>query len=134
MQTCRKCGSVFTDRATDCPKCGALVREEAQREPLSSDTGERTKVSLASKFWLGIAFPLLLFVLFILFIVFAIRLGQGFAPAFVFVLSVYAVPVMLLVNCWVLFVDWRSRGRLFAAGLAMPLCVGFIMVIIIHAK
>lgn len=28
MQTCRKCGTVFADGATDCPKCGALVREE----------------------------------------------------------------------------------------------------------
>ena len=77
---------------------------------------------------------MLLFVLFVLVIVFAIRLGQRFAPAGVFVLSVYAFPVLVLVNCRVFFVDWRSRSHLFAAGHAVPLCVGFIMAIIIQAK
>jgi hypothetical protein len=91
-------------------------------------------IAFAAKLWLGVALPMLLFVLFILFIVFAIRVGQGFAPAGVFVLSVYAFPVMTLVNCWIFFVDWRSRVRLFAAGLAVPLCVGFIMAILIQAK
>ena len=94
----------------------------------------KPRTSFAVKFWLGVALPMLLFALFILFIVFAIRLGQGFAPAGVFVLSVYALPVMTLVNCWVLFVNWRSRGLLFAAGLAVPFCVGCAMAILIQAK
>jgi hypothetical protein len=94
----------------------------------------KPRTSFAAKFWLGVALPILLFVLFILFIVFAIRLGQGFAPAGVLLLSVYAFPVMLLVNCWVFFVDWRSRSHVFAAGLAVPLCAGFIMAILIQAK
>ena len=88
----------------------------------------------AAKFWLGVALPMLIFVLFILFIVFAIRLGQGFAPAGVLLLSAFAVPAMMLVNCWVFIVDWRSRSHLFAAGLAVPLCVGVIMAIVIQAK
>jgi hypothetical protein len=94
----------------------------------------KPRTSFAAKFWFGVALPMLLFALFILLIVFAIRLGQGFGPAGVLVLSVYAFPVMTLVNCWVFFVDWRSRSHLFAAGLAIPLCVGFIMTIIIRAK
>jgi hypothetical protein len=96
--------------------------------------GARTHHSLAAKFWFGVALPTLLFVLFNLFIVFAIRLGEGFAPATVLLLSVYALPVMMLVNCWVFFVDWRSRGSLIAAGLAVPLCVGLFMAIFIQSK
>jgi hypothetical protein len=94
----------------------------------------KSRTSFAAKFWLGVALPMLLFVLFILFIVFAIRLGQDFGPAGVLVLSVYAFPAMMVVNCWVFFVDWRSRSHIFAAGLAVPLCVGFFMAILIQAK
>ncbi len=94
----------------------------------------KPSTSFAAKFWLGVALPMLIFVLFILFIVFAIRIGEGFAPAVVLLLSVYAFPVMMLVNCWVFFIDWRRRSHLFAAGLAVPLCVGFIMAIFIQSK
>jgi hypothetical protein len=30
----------------------------------------------------------------------------------------------MLVNCWVLFVNWRTRVRLFLAGLTIPALVG----------
>ncbi len=94
----------------------------------------KPRTSFAAKFWLGVALPMLIFALFILFIVFAIRLGQGFAPAVVLLLSAYAFPVMMVVNCWVFFVDWRSRSHLFWAGLVVPLCVGFFMAIFIQSK
>ena len=94
----------------------------------------KPRTSVAARFWLGVALPTLIFVFFILFLVFATRLGQGFGPAGVLVLSVFALPVMVLVNCWVLFVNWRSRGLLFAAGLTLPICVGFTMAIVIQAK
>lgn len=94
----------------------------------------KPRTSLAAKFWLGVALPMLIFVLFILFIVFVIRLGEGFAPVVVLLLSAYAFPVIMLVNCWVFFIDWRTRSHLFAAGLAVPLCVGAFMAIFIHSK
>jgi hypothetical protein len=94
----------------------------------------KPRIPVAARFWLGVALPTLIFVFFILFIVFAARVGQGFAPVVVLLLSAYALPVILLVNCWVLFVDWSSRKLLIAAGLAVPLCVGVAMAILIQSK
>ena len=92
------------------------------------------RTSVSTRFWLGVALPMLVFVLFILLIVFALRVGEGFAPVGVLLMSGYALPVMMLVNCWVFFVVWRNRKYLFTAGLAVPLCVAVFMAILIQSK
>ena len=94
----------------------------------------RQVISVAGRFWLGVALPTLLLVLFLLFLVFVTGHGKGAGPASVFVLSFFAVPIMLIVNCWVLFVRWQDRGWLFAAGTALPLCVGFAAAYMIHGS
>jgi hypothetical protein len=69
-----------------------------------------------------------------LFLVFVTGHGKGAAPAGVLVLSMFIVPATMLVNCWVLFVKWQSRGLLFAAGLTVPFCVGCALAFMIHGS
>lgn len=90
--------------------------------------------SIAARLGWGVVLPMLLFGLYILVIVFAVRVGQGFAPAGVLVLSVFAFPVMLLVNCWVLLVDWQSRSSLVGAGFVVPVAVSVFMTVLIQTK
>ena len=60
MQTCGKCGTVFTDGATDCPKCGALVRQEVvvvSNEPAAKQELKQLLFSFSGRisrkpFWL----------------------------------------------------------------------------------
>ena len=94
----------------------------------------KPRTSVATRFWLGVALPTLVLSLFILFLVFVTGHGKGVAPAGVLVLSVFIVPVTMLVNCWVFFVNWQGRGLLFSAGLAVPLCVGCALALLIHGS
>jgi ABC-type phosphate transport system permease subunit len=94
----------------------------------------RPQISVAARFWLGVALPTLVLLLFILFLVFVTGQGKGAAPAGVFVLSVFILPVTMLANSWVLFVNWHGRGLLFAAGLALPLFVGCVLTYMIHGS
>jgi hypothetical protein len=94
----------------------------------------RPPLCAATRFWLGVALPTLVLSFVILFLVFVTGQGKGAAPAGVLVLSLFILPATMLVNCWVMFVKWQDRGLLLAAGLEVPLCVGFALAILIHAS
>jgi hypothetical protein len=50
----------------------------------------------------------------------------------VFFTSLVAVPAVLLLNCWVLFVAWSSLTRLLVAACAIPAFVSMSAVLVVH--
>jgi hypothetical protein len=49
-----------------------------------------------------------------------------------FFASLFAVPLVMLLNCWVLFVNWRLRLRLVASASVLPAIVGIGSVLLVH--
>jgi hypothetical protein len=91
----------------------------------------KPRASVSTRFWLGVAPPILALVLFILFLAFATGASES-GPIVVLIVSIVAVPMAMLVNCWVLFVNRSDRAPLFVGGLAAPLYVGCALAIFLH--
>jgi hypothetical protein len=60
--------------------------------------------------------------------------GKREAPMIVFFASLVAVPAVILLNCWVLFVSWRRPSRLLASALVLPALVLLGSVLFIHGS
>ena len=80
-------------------------------------------ISVASRFWLGVALPAALLAAWILLVVLTGH-GREWAPVVALVGAFVALPLVLLAGCWVLFVSWRSHARLALAGLILPALIG----------
>jgi hypothetical protein len=91
----------------------------------------QTSLRLSTKFWLGAVVPAIGLAL-----VFAAAIasgrGKGEAPMLVFFVSLVAVPAVLLLNCWVLFVAWSSPMRMLTAASMIPAVVGIGAVLVVH--
>jgi hypothetical protein len=59
---------------------------------------------------------------------------REFTPLLLLVLSIVAVPAVMLVNCWTLFVSWRGSLPLLLAGLAMPALAGAVFTMFVHGR
>ena len=91
----------------------------------------QTSLRVSTKFWLGAVTPAIGLALVV---AAALATGQGKAeaPLLLFFASVVAVPGVLLLNCWVLFVAWSSRIRMLVAACAMPALVGLGALLVVH--
>jgi hypothetical protein len=56
----------------------------------------------------------------------------GFEAAWLVILGVFVVPGLLVANCWLFFVRWAGRARVFLAGLALPALIGAAQVVILY--
>jgi hypothetical protein len=86
---------------------------------------------VAGRFWWGVALPTLGLALFIVLIV-ATGRGKEWAPMVAFFASFVAVPATMLINCWVLFVNWKNRGSFYLGASAIPAVVGIGMSLSVH--
>ena len=86
---------------------------------------------MSTKFWLGVVIPAIGLALVV---TAALATGQGKAeaPMLLFFASLVAVPGVLLLNCWVLFVAWSSRIRMLVAACAIPAVVGLGALLVVH--
>ena len=48
----------------------------------------------------------------------------GFEAAWLIIVGIFIVPGLLIANCWLFFVNWSGRTRVFFAGLALPTVMG----------
>jgi hypothetical protein len=91
----------------------------------------QTSLRVSTKFWLGAFIPAIGLAL-----VVAAALATGHdkaeAPMLLFFASLVAVPGVLLLNCWVLFVAWSSGIRMLAAACAIPAVVGLGSLLVVH--
>lgn len=94
-------------------------------------TAPNSSQTVAARFWLGAVLPAVALGLLIALVV-ATGQGRREAPMILFFASLVAVPAVMLVNSWVLFVDWASRSRLLAAALVIPAVVGVGGVLVVH--
>lgn len=78
-----------------------------------------TPVSISERFWLG---PVLSALAMGAVVCMVIVTGAGTreAPMIVFFASLVAVPVVALLNCWVLFVRWQRRALLVLSASVLP--------------
>ena len=74
---------------------------------------------LRNRFLLGSVLPTVLLVVG-LSLLLATGIGKREAPAIVFFASLFAVPAVLLLNCWVLFIAWSSSTRIALAAAVLP--------------
>jgi hypothetical protein len=91
----------------------------------------QTSPRLSTKFWLGAVIPTIGLALVVAAAI-ATGRGKSEAPIVLFFASLFAVPAVLLLNCWVLFVAWSSRIRMLAAACAIPAVVGFGALLTVH--
>ena len=84
------------------------------------------RLSISTRFVLGSVVPAVFLTLCIVLIVVG---GKGVAPMIVMLASLFAVPGVMLLNCWVLFVDWQRRYRLVVSAAVLPaiLIVGSVL-------
>jgi hypothetical protein len=82
-------------------------------------------VSVAGRFWLGVVLPHLTIAAVTL--VFIVLGGGGleWSPLLVFLLSLVAFPMGSVVGCWILFVRWKRKLLLVAAGSLVPALTAF---------
>lgn len=88
-------------------------------------------LSLWTKFWLGAVMPTIALAL----IVAATVAGghdRGEAPLLLFFASLGALPAVLLLNSWVLFVAWSSRVSMMIAAFTIPAIVALSGVLVVH--
>jgi hypothetical protein len=93
----------------------------------------RASISVATRFWLGVALPAALLAAWILLVVLAGG-GREWAPVVALIGAFVALPLAILLNCWVLFVDWRGHARLALAGLILPAIVGAGIAAFVHGS
>ena len=91
----------------------------------------QTSLRLSTKFWLGAVLPAIGLALVV---AAAIATGRdrAEAPMLLFFASLVAVPGVLLLNCWVLFVAWSSGIRMLVAACAIPALVGLGSLLVVH--
>jgi hypothetical protein len=58
--------------------------------------------------------------------------GRDEAPMIVMFASLFAVPAVILLNGWVLFVDWQRRSRLVASASVLPTMIIIGSVLFVH--
>lgn len=90
-------------------------------------------ISVATRFWLGVALPAVLLAAWILLVVLTGH-GREWAPVVALFGGFVALPLVLLGGCWVLFVRWRSPARLALAGLILPALVGGAVAAFVHGS
>lgn len=93
----------------------------------------RATVSVATRFWLGVALPTVLLAAWILLVVLTGG-GREWAPVVALIGAFVALPLSMLLNCWVLFVDWRGHARLAFAGLIIPAVVAAAIAAFVHGS
>lgn len=96
--------------------------------------GMNARATVARKFWLGNALPIVLLAAFIFYLVVVTGRGREWAPLALVAASVVIVPVTMFVNCWVLFIGFRDRLALFLAGLVLPFIVAAALTAYLHGK
>lgn len=85
------------------------------------------------RFWLGSVIPSLVLAM-LVGLLLATGNGKREAPLMVFFTSLFAVPAIILLDCWVLFVNWQKRSLLIAAGAAIPAIYLFGCLLFIHGS
>lgn len=58
----------------------------------------------------------------------------GFEAAWLAIVGFFVVPGMLLANCWLFFVRWSRRARVFLAGLVLPTLMGGAEAALMHGS
>jgi hypothetical protein len=81
-------------------------------------------VSLRARFGFGVVLPHVALIVFLLVLILVGGKGKEFAPVLALILAFVAVPMTVLINCWVLFVDWKGVASSFLAGLIVPALTG----------
>lgn len=84
-------------------------------------------VPVAARFWLGVVLPQVTVA--VLLLVFIVLGGGGleWSPFLVFLLSLVAFPIGSVVGCWVLFVRWKRKRSLVAAGSIIPALTAYVL-------
>lgn len=100
---------------------------------MSDANPARATISVAARFGLGVALPAALLAAWILLVVLTGG-GREWAPVIALVGAFVALPLAILLDCWVLFVDWRGRARLALAGLILPAIVGAGIAAFVHGS
>ena len=62
----------------------------------------------------------------------ASRGGGGFEAAWLVIVGVFVVPGLLVADCWLFFVPWSGRARVFLAGLALPALMGAVQAMFLY--
>ena len=88
-----------------------------------------TRLSISTRFVLGSLVPSVLLALCIVLIVVS---GKGEPPMIVILASLFVVPGVMLLNCWVLFVDWQHRYRLVVSAAVLPAIVILGSILFVH--
>ena len=81
-----------------------------------------TPISIAARFWLGMALPTICLAAFTVLLALIGGEGKEFAPILLLLIAIVALPLAMLANGWALFVGWR-RGRLVAVAFVLPAIV-----------
>jgi len=97
----------------------------------TSTSSSANRIAVSTRFWLGSVLPALALGLFIA-LVLATGQGRQEAPIILFFASLVAVPMVVLLNCWVLFVNWRLRLRLVASACVLPALIGIGSLLFVH--
>lgn len=79
-----------------------------------------TPVPVSTRFWLGVALPHVMAIVLLLIFILIGGKGLEWSPFVAFLLALVAMPIAILVACWVLFVRWRGTVSLATAGLFVP--------------
>jgi len=94
-------------------------------------------MNVSTKFRFGVLFPILALIGFqFLMVQFARGKGEsaGFASMHVAFVSIVALPALILLNYWTLFVRWTRKPALLLGGLALPAFMGTAMAALIHGE
>jgi hypothetical protein len=73
-------------------------------------------------------------------IAFDVALGEasrgtgGFEAAWLVIVGVFIVPGMFVANCWLFFVRWSGRAKLFLAGLVLPGLMGTVQAVLLYGN
>jgi hypothetical protein len=78
------------------------------------------ELTVAVRFWQGLVASTLILAVAIWFLTVVMGAGREFAPLVAIILTFSTLPVIMLINGWVLFVTWRSRLHLFLGSLVIP--------------
>jgi hypothetical protein len=92
-----------------------------------------TPVSVSWRFWLGSILPAVALAGVVGLLV-TTGAGKREAPMIVFFASLIAVPGIVLLNGWVLFVPWRRRASLVAAASVLPAIVALGCALFVHGS
>jgi hypothetical protein len=86
---------------------------------------------ISARFWFGVVQPTALLAFWIAAVI-ATGQGKEWAPAGLLIASLAALPAIMLVNCYVLFVAWKSRARMLLAAHAIPGAMALASLAFVH--